>query len=99
MAADALAALSAGNGTVIAIPGGRRFRVRHGTLDNGGDPGGVWRVATRDKDQWLATVEANTGDTFRRIGKIRGVKSTADKVFVRSDWSDFSEGRPELLRP
>lgn len=97
---DALSALTAENDTVIAIPDGRRFRVRHGTLDNGGDPEGIWRVATQATDQWLATVEANTWDTFRRIGKIRvGVKSTADKVFIRNDWNDLPSGRPELLRP
>lgn len=99
-AANALSALSTANDTVIAIPDGRHFRVRHGTLDNGGDPEGIWRVATQATDQWLATVKANTWETFRRIGKIRvGVKSTADKVFVRSDWSDLPGGRPELLRP
>lgn len=99
-ATDALSALSAGNDTVISIQDGRRFRVRHGVLDNGGDPEGIWRVATQATDQWLATVEANTWETFRRIGKIRvGVKSTADKVFIRNDWSDLPGGRPELLRP
>jgi len=99
-ATDALSALTADNDTVIAIQDGRRFRVRHGSLDNGGDPEGIWRVATQATDQWLATVEANTWSTFRRIGKIRvGVKSTADKVFVRNDWDDLPDGRPELLRP
>jgi len=38
-AKDALSALSADNDSVVAIPDGRRFRVRHGTLDNGGGPG------------------------------------------------------------
>lgn len=99
-AKDALAALSADDDTVISIADGRRFRVRHGVLDNGGDPEGIWRVATLSTDNWLGTVEGNTWDTFRRIGKIRvGVKSTADKVFVRSDWDDLPGGRPELLRP
>lgn len=97
---DALSALTAENDTVIGVPDGRRFRVRHGVLDNGGDPEGIWRVATHSTDQWLATVEANTWETFRRIGKIRvGVKSTADKVFIRNDWSNLPDGRPELLRP
>lgn len=99
-AEDALSALTADNDTVIEIKDGRRFRVRHGVLDNGGDPEGIWRVATQATDQWLATVEANTWKTFRRIGKIRvGVKSTADKVFIRNDWSKLPDGRPELLRP
>jgi hypothetical protein len=97
---DALAALSAGDDVVVAIPDGRRFRVRHGTLENGGDSEGTWRVATAATDEWLETVRAHTWSTFGRIGKIRvGVKSTADKVFVRSDWDELPEGRPELLRP
>lgn len=99
-AADALAALAAEDDTVVSIADGRRFRVRHGTLDNGGEPEGLWRVATGATDRWLATVEANTWESFRRIGKIRvGVKSTADKVFIRNDWTDIPGGRPELLRP
>jgi hypothetical protein len=99
-ASDVIAALSVADDMVVAIPDGRRFRVRHGDLNNGSDAEGVWRVATHSTDKWLATVEANTWGTFRRIGKIRvGVKSTADKVFIRNDWNDLPEGRPELLRP
>lgn len=99
-ASDPLAALDAANGAVLAVPDGRRFRVRHGVLDHGGNAQGVWRVATADADQWLATVAAHTWASFARIGKVRvGVKSTADKVFVRSDWDTLPGGRPELLRP
>lgn len=99
-AADALSALDVKDDTIVAIADGRRFRIRHGTLENGGESEGLWRVATGATDTWLATVEANTWETFRRIGKIRvGVKSTADKVFIRNDWSDIPGGRPELLRP
>lgn len=99
-ATDALSALESDNDTVVEISDGRRFRVKHGTLENGGDPEGLWRLATNAGDTWLATVEANTWETFRRVGKIRvGVKSTADKVFVRSDWDSLPDGKPELLRP
>lgn len=97
---DALSALKADNDTVVSIFDGRRFRVRHGVLDNGGNEEGIWRIATQATDQWLKTVELNTWNIFRRIGKIKvGVKSTADKVFIRNDWSELSCGRPELLRP
>jgi SAM-dependent methyltransferase len=99
-ASDVLAALSAPNDTVISIADGRRFRVRHGVLDNGGDPDAVWRIATQATDDWLEKVKSNTWDVFRRIGKIKvGVKSTADRIFIRSDWDEFPDGRPELLRP
>lgn len=101
--ADAISVLSSlehGDDTTVAVPDGRRFKVRHGTLDNGQDPEGIWRVSTKSTDKWLSVVEENTWDTFRRIGKIRvGVKSTADKVFIRNDWAELPGGRPELLRP
>jgi adenine-specific DNA-methyltransferase len=99
-ASDALMALTADDDAVVGVPDGRRFRVRHGDLDNGGNADGIWRIATHLSDQWLATVQARTWATFRRIGKIRvGVKSTADKVFIRHDWNQLPGGRPELLRP
>ena len=97
---DILATLSARDSEVRSIPDGRHFLIRQGVLDNGGDPEGVWRVATEASDEWMDTVGRHTWDTFRRIGKIRvGVKSTADKVFIRSDWDAIPGGRPELVRP
>lgn len=99
-ATDPLAALAATDDSVLALPDGRRFRARHGQLDNGSDAHGVWRVATDSADRWLETVAAHTWANFARIGKVRvGVKSTADKVFVRTDWDSLPGGRPELLRP
>jgi hypothetical protein len=53
-AVDATAALSVDNDTVVELPDGRRFRVRHGALDNGGDPEGTWRVAADATAQWRA---------------------------------------------
>lgn len=99
-APDALSALEADDDCVVAVADGRRLHVRHGRLDNGGDAEGVWRLATCASDRWLATAAAHTWASFRRIGKIRvGVKSTADKVFIRNDWDRLPGGRPELLRP
>lgn len=97
---DPVAALASEDDSVVALPDGRRFRVRHGSLENGGASDGVWRIATEATDSWLAAVGSRTWSTFKRIGKIRvGVKSTADKVFIRSDWDSLPGGRPELLRP
>lgn len=79
----------------------RRFRVQHGTLDDKGPTNGIWRIATDAGDSWLASVSERRWGTFRDIGKIRvGVKTCADKVFIRTDWDDLSiSSRPELLRP
>lgn len=97
---DPLAALDLADESVAKTPDGKRFCVRHGRLDNGGDSKGVWRVATEATDRWLNTAERNTWATFSQIGKIHvGVKSTADKVFVSDHWDAMGDAKPELLLP
>lgn len=98
-ATDPITALD-GDG-VIEIADERRFHVQHGTLNTGGTSDGVWRIATDAVDKWLATVQSLSWGTFRDIGKIRvGVKTCADKIFIRNDWQDMPESdRPELLKP
>ena len=86
---------------IVATNDGRCFQVQRGKLDTGGIPNGVWRVGTDAGDAWLATVAANSWGTFSDIGKIRvGVKTCADKIFIRNDWENVPEKeRPELLKP
>jgi len=100
-AADVIGALQA-QGPVL-LKDGRSFSVQHGILEHGGADGSVWRIATKQSEDWLAQVEKRTWKVFSDIGKIRvGVKTTADKVFIRGDWATLPENiRPEteLLRP
>lgn len=86
---------------VIEVSDGRRFRVRHGKLNTSGSFEGVWRIATEDLNAWLSLVKHHTWGTFGSVGKIRvGVKTCADRVFIRSDWQDIPDHeRPELIRP
>ena len=95
---DPISALNAEG--VVEIEDGRHFQVQHGTLDTNGTTNGVWRIATKTVDTWLTTVDAHRWSSFRHIGKIRvGVKTCADKIFIRDDWQDMPEtARPELLR-
>lgn len=83
---------------VAALPDGRRFQIRHGKLEMSGDS--VWRIETKASSDWLAAVTAHTWGTFRDIGRIRvGVKTCADKIFIRHDWDNaFGVEKPELLR-
>lgn len=85
----------------IQVEDGRQFLIQHGKLTTDGTPEGVWRITTQAANSWLATIKAHTWRTFGDIGKIRvGVKTCADKVFIRSDWHDLPETeRPELLMP
>lgn len=98
-ATDAIAALACDG--VVRIDDGRSFAVKRGQLDTTTAPDAVWRVATTAGDGWLARVEAHTWRRFGDLGKIRvGVKTCADKVFIRTDWDSMPPAaRPELLRP
>ncbi len=96
---DAISALNE-NG-IVKIRDGRNFQVKHGKLDTEGHQYGVWRLLTKKNISWLRKVEDNSKGTFRDIGKIRvGVKTCADKIFIRNDWNEMNLNcRPELLKP
>jgi adenine-specific DNA-methyltransferase len=86
---------------LVKLDDGQRYLVRHGILNHGEKLAGVWRIATEASERWLEIVKAHTYCTFGDVGQIRvGVKTTADQVFIRSDWNDLpEEEQPELLRP
>ncbi len=90
-----------GSSGTVELHDGRKFSVKHGCLDGSGQSDAVWRIATDAGDAWLATVAKNSWKKFGDIGKIRvGVKTCADKIFIRHDWEDETKGSlPELLRP
>jgi len=45
----------------------------------------VWKISNKKSKDFLESVDRNTKLTFQDIGKIRvGVKTTADKVFIRT---------------
>lgn len=86
---------------VIKTSDGSFFVVKHGELAIDQTADGLWRLSNESSEAWLDKVEKFTFSTFGDIGKIRvGVKTTADKIFIRSDWEDIPENeRPEVLKP
>lgn len=91
---------SINNEGVIDIDEKGLYNVQQGTLDHNGTMGGVWRLSNNYVDDWIQKVDAHTYMRFSDIGKIKvGVKTTADKVFIRDDWDSLSSNvKPELLR-
>ena len=97
-ATDVIDALSQ-NG-VVQTPSQGRFLVKQGKLRTNGTADGVWRIETSEAERWLATVAKHQWGRFKDIGKVRvGVKTCADKVFIRDDWQFLESERPELVRP
>jgi adenine-specific DNA-methyltransferase len=81
----------------IVAAGDSCFQITQGLLDSGRSHSDVWRVSTKSSSRWLGTVKAHQEYCFGDIGKIRvGVKTTADKVFIRRNWARLANGsRPE----
>lgn len=62
-----------------------------------------WAMLTEEEKAWLKCVDSHALHRIENVAKVRvGIKTTADSVFIRSDWNNLPEGlRPEdeLLRP
>lgn len=94
------AAFAAAPGTVKVGEG--LFVLRSGTLGDRVRPENAWTLQDAYALNFFATL-GDTNLTFADLGKIRvGVKTTADKVFIRDDWECLESGPPpekELLYP
>lgn len=76
------------------------YLVKHGRLKYDAEPSDVWRIQDDTSEEWLEKVNSNTWCTFKDVGKIRvGVKTTADDVFIRTDWMQEVGYVPELVKP
>ena len=98
-AEDAIDALKAQGR--VRTPDGQSYIVQQGALHYDKLGEAVWRINSDETSDWLGKVRDRTWKTFGELGGVRvGVKTTADKVFIRNDWETMPlDERPELLRP
>ena len=78
------------------------YTIKRGLLEFGNSAKNVWRLSDKESDEWLEIIDKNSYSTFGKIGKVRvGVKTTADKIFIRDDWDALKGEKPEdeILRP
>jgi adenine-specific DNA-methyltransferase len=80
--------------------GASSYRMTNGTLllDQSDKP---WGLLADDEDEWVQRVNAGSSFMLGERFKVRvGIKTTADKVFIRSDWGvlNGTQPEPELLR-
>lgn len=72
------------------------YQIERGELAPSPDLNAVWRLTCPSYEAWLDRVCTNQVCTFSDVAEIRvGIKTTADKVFVRDDWNSL----PVMLRP
>lgn len=85
---------------IISCSNGKAYEVKHGLLIFDNEASDVWRMQDESSKAWLDTVNKNTAMRFKDVGKVRvGIKTTADKVFIKEDWFEEVGYLPELARP
>ena len=79
-----------------------RFKFSLGTFSFSKLSSEPWQMVTATEKKWIDKIESAAKYRIGDVVKVRvGIKTTADQVFIRSDWNDMPEGRrPEacLLR-
>ncbi len=82
---------------------GRTFAIREGLLDHDAGSNRPWNPVDEETRRQFEVLRRSETIELGAIGKIRvGIKTTADSVFIRSDWSRLPDDlRPEraLIRP
>jgi len=87
-----------------------RYRVREGTFElrrgqffTPPNSSSVWSLTTGEEADWARRIRDRATGVFRDVASVRvGIKTTADEVFIRTDWLGLPEcSRPEstLLHP
>lgn len=64
------------------------YEVTTGRLRVPADASQPWTMHTADERDWVSTIDRHAACRIEDVAKVRvGIKTTADKVFIRSDWS------------
>ena len=101
---------SPGLGDVLSVGKPGTYQVPEGTLNVtagrllfGKNPRQVWSLVSDEEEEWLRQVRAGSAGVFGDVARVRvGIKTTADSVFIRSDWLELPDAlqpEEELLRP
>lgn len=80
------------------LPEGKKYRYQQGVMQSV-EKDALWNILSDEIQEWLKKVDEKTWIHFSDIGKIRvGIKTTADNVFIGSEWED-EKADLEWLRP
>ncbi len=87
----------------LVSDGSRDFLIREGVLDVADGAELPWNPIDEGTKRRFAVLRGNDLPRLGELGKIRvGVKTTADDVFIRTDWDQLPDGlqpESELLKP
>ncbi|MDQ0190620.1 N-6 DNA methylase [Alicyclobacillus cycloheptanicus] len=90
-------------GTFFSEKESKHYTVSIGYLTTPENHKEPWVMATTQENSWLEKVDSGCAYRIEDVADVRvGIKTTADSVFIRSDWDDLpDELQPEaeVLRP
>lgn len=90
-AGNVCAAITKRDDRIVRV-GRDNFRVTVGTVDvplSGKDP---WIMVSDNEREWLRRIHRSSKYELSDLTTVRvGVKTTANRVFIRNDWNDLSE--------
>lgn len=81
---------------------GKTFRKENGHVRDTSDYKEPWILVSSEQESWLDKVDSAAYCRIQDVGKVRvGVKTTADNVFIRSEWESLASDTPEQqwIRP
>ena len=56
-----------------------------------------WALLSEAESQWIDQIHQNTSHTIKDLFKVRvGIKTTADKVFIKDNWETLGTTMPEM---
>lgn len=69
----------------------KNYELTTGTLTIPTDENELWKMATEAEKKWSDSIKSNAKYIFEDVFKVKvGIKTTADSVFIRKNWSDES---------
>lgn len=100
-AEESITAALEGDAEGVVEVGDQRYLIERGALSET-SAARPWQLRTASSSRWLADLDRRTASRLGDAAPIKvGIKTCADRVFIRRDWSEVPTGPPEdtLLHP
>ncbi|MEN7550527.1 N-6 DNA methylase [Rapidithrix thailandica] len=76
--------------------GQRKYKKTNGILKYDNQPEKPWQMLSDNETDWVRNIEQNAASKVGDLFKVRvGIKTTADKVFIRDKWDELGKDTPE----
>jgi len=74
----------------------KRYKKSSGILNYSIGSTSSWKMLSNNESEWVSIIERTSKYRVSDFFKVKvGIKSTADKIFIRDDWDNFGEDKPE----